>query len=87
MKKITEKAGRRCLVCGETKDQILKGHNLSGTQRSYCKSYGKTYTLEPERVAYDEETRKQALKIYYSGVSGRKVGKLLGMSKANVYNW
>ena len=25
--------------------------------------------------------------MYYSGVSGRGVGKVLGMSKANVYNW
>jgi len=28
-----------------------------------------------------------ALKIYYAGASGRGVGKVLGMSKANVYNW
>ena len=27
------------------------------------------------------------MKIYYSGASGRKVGLILGMSKANVYNW
>ena len=25
--------------------------------------------------------------MYYSGVSGRGVGKVLGMSKSNVYNW
>ncbi len=27
------------------------------------------------------------MKMYYSGVSGRGVGKALGMNKANVYNW
>ena len=27
------------------------------------------------------------MKMYYSGVSGRGVGKILGMNKANVYNW
>jgi IS1 family transposase len=27
------------------------------------------------------------MKIYYSGVSGRGVGKIMKMSKANVYNW
>ena len=42
---------------------------------------------EPKRNTYDAETRKKALEIYYSGVSGRGVGKLLSMSKANVYNW
>ncbi len=25
--------------------------------------------------------------MYYSGVSGRGVGKALGMNKPNVYNW
>ena len=44
-----------------------------------------TATPEPKCNAYDAETRKKALEIYYSGVSGRQVGKLLGMSKANVY--
>ena len=28
-----------------------------------------------------------ALNIYYAGASGRSVGKILGMNKANVYNW
>jgi transposase-like protein len=87
MKKIKETADKKCPECGKTRNQILKGRNSSGTQRCYCKDCGRTYTLEAKRSAYDEETRKQALKIYYSGVSGRKVGKLLGMSKANVYNW
>lgn len=27
------------------------------------------------------------MKMYYSGVSGRGVGKILGMNKADVYNW
>jgi len=34
-----------------------------------------------------EETKRLAMKMYYSGASGRGVGKVLGMSKANVYNW
>ena len=37
--------------------------------------------------AYSEEMRERAIKTYYSGVSGRGVGKIFGMSKANVYNW
>ena len=86
MKKITI-SDQECPYCGKESNQVKKGFNVSGTQRYGCKECGKVYTLEPKRVAYDEETRKQALKIYYSGVSGRKVGLLLGMSKANVYNW
>ena len=30
---------------------------------------------------------KEALRIYYSGVSSRGVGKILGMGKSNVLNW
>ena len=82
-----ENAARRCPECGKAEKQVNAGRNRSGTQRCYCNECGKYYTFEPKRNAYDEKTRKQALKIYYSGVSGRKVGLILGMSKANVYNW
>ena len=27
------------------------------------------------------------MKMYYSGLSGRGVGNILGMNKANVYRW
>ncbi|GHU78961.1 hypothetical protein FACS1894191_0700 [Clostridia bacterium] len=62
------------------------GFNRSGTQRCICNHCKKTYTLEPKNHAYSEETKAMALKIYYAGASGRGVGKVLGMSKANVYN-
>jgi transposase-like protein len=52
-----------------------------------CKECGATYTINPKRHEYPEETQKLAVKMFYSGVSGRGVGKVLGMSKANVYNW
>ena len=43
--------------------------------------------MEPKQREYSEEKKKEALKIFYAGASGRTVGKILGMSKANVYNW
>ena len=43
--------------------------------------------LNPKKHEYPDETKKLAMKMYYSGVSGRGVGKILGMNKANVYNW
>jgi hypothetical protein len=36
---------------------------------------------------YSEEIKLQAIKTYYTGTSGRGVGKIMGFSKANVYNW
>lgn len=87
MKKITVDEGRRCPKCGRIENQIKMGFNRSGTQRSKCKECGATYTIDAKKREYPEETRKLAMKMYYSGVSGRGVGKVLGMSKANVYNW
>lgn len=87
MKKITISEDKRCPKCGRVEQQIKKGLNASGTQRCKCKECGVVYTIEPKRREYPEETRQLALKMYYSGVSGRGVGKVIGMSKANVYNW
>ncbi len=76
-----------CPSCGCQGSQSKKGFNRSGTQRYQCAECGKTYTLAPKKREYSEETKQLALKMFYSGVSGRGVGKVLGMSKANVYNW
>ena len=87
MKKIKIIEGRRCPKCGKIENQINRGHTAAGSQRCRCKDCGANYTLDPKRHAYSEETVKTALKIYFSGVSGRGVGKAMGFSKANVYNW
>ena len=85
--KPTNEASHSCPSCQQTDGQMKNGRNRSGAQQILCRHCRKTYTLEPKRNAYDEETQALALKIYYAGASGRGVGKVLGMSKANVYNW
>ncbi len=87
MKKITEAVWKRCPICGKTENQIKAGYNGSGSQRCTCKECGNYYTINPKRHAYPEETREMAIKLYYSGVSGRGVGKILEMNKSNVMNW
>lgn len=87
MRKQTIDETKRCPTCGRIENQIKKGRNRSGTQRCLCKECGVIYTMDAKKREYPEETKKLALKMYYSGVSGRGVGKVLGMSKANVYNW
>jgi len=87
MKKTTIKEGRKCPKCEKTENQANYGFNRSGTQRCKCKMCNHTYTLQPKTRAYSEEIRNSAIKTYYSGVSGRGVGKIFGMSKANVYRW
>ncbi|MCL2049732.1 MAG: hypothetical protein FWG87_13515 [Defluviitaleaceae bacterium] len=87
MRKATIEENKRCPVCDRIDGQVKNGKNRSGTQSCLCKHCKKTYTLEPKKHAYSEEIRRQAIKTYYSGVSGRGVGNLMGMNKANVYNW
>jgi transposase-like protein len=87
MKRGMNRKEKGCPQCGAVDGQMKNGKNRSGTQTMLCRHCKKTYTLEPKRNTYSEETRALALKIYYAGASGRAVGKVLGMSKANVYNW
>ncbi len=87
MRKSTIEANKKCPRCGRMDMQRKNGHNASGTQKYLCGHCKKAYTLEPKRHAYGEETKALALKIYYAGASGRAVGRILNMSKANVYNW
>ncbi|HCC35916.1 MAG TPA: hypothetical protein DEQ02_09975 [Ruminococcaceae bacterium] len=87
MKKQTIDENRRCPKCGKVENQINAGYNRSGTQRCVCKDCNHKYTLNGKTREYSAEVRDQAIRAYYSGVSGRGVGKLLNMSKANVYNW
>jgi transposase-like protein len=37
--------------------------------------------------AYADEVRQSAIEMFCAGASGRKIGRVLNMSKANVYNW
>ena len=87
MRKQTIDENRRCPKCGRVENQINKGFNRSGTQRCMCKECNVAYTLNPKLREYPEEVRQQAIKTYYSGVSGRGVGKLYRMSRNNVYRW
>lgn len=75
-----------CPKCGSTERQRKNGHRTDGTQIYKCNSCNRYYTIAPPK-RYTEEIKQQALRAYYSGMSGRAVGKMFGMSKANVYNW
>jgi len=68
-------------------DYRLHVYNGSGSQRCKCKECGIYYTVEPKQHAYPKEAIELAIKMYYGGVSGRGVGKILGMNKSNVMNW
>ena len=87
MKKTKIIEGRNCPKCGDAENQKNSGFNRSGTQRCKCTLCNKTYTPAPKAHAISEEKRELAVKAYYSGVSGRGVGKMFGMNKSNVTRW
>ena len=87
MRQLKEETERKCPICGKTENQVNAGKNRSGSQRCFCKECQKYYTLNPKTRKYSEEIRRQAIKTFYTGVSGRGVGEVFGFSKANVYNW
>ena len=78
---------KTCPRCNSTERQMLDGKNQSGTQKCLCGLCKKSYTLNPKSRAYSDDVRTQALKLLMAGMSGRRVGQLLGFSKANAYNW
>lgn len=81
------KTTNKCPFCGEESKQVNNGHNRSGTQRVLCRHCGKTYTHEAKKREYPPETVKEAIKMYYSGVSGRGVANCFGFNKSNVVRW
>ena len=76
-----------CPNCGVVGNQVWNGKNPSGTQKFLCMDCKRVYTPNPKQRGYSEEIRQQAIKMHFAGSSGRTVGKVMGMSKANIYNW
>ena len=83
--KIVEK--RKCPHCAMAGNQILAGKNRSGSQKCFCNKCKKYYTLDPKTREIPEETKNQAIKMFFTGISARKIGQFYGFSKANVLNW
>ena len=39
------------------------------------------------RMAYTKEIQDKAIKLYYEGLSGRAVGRVMGINKSTVVRW
>lgn len=76
-----------CPKCKQEAGQNKQGFTVAGSQRHLCKNCGCKYTPDKKPKGYPAEMQLKALKLMVDGMSGRAVGRQLGMSKANVYNW
>ena len=77
----------KCERCKNEKEQIKAGKTKAGSQKYKCKICGKVYTPKPKERNYSEEIKKQAIKLYMEGNSGRAVGRILGISKNMCLRW
>ena len=73
--------------CKKEDKQIKAGKTKAGSQVYKCKHCGKTYTPKPKERKYSEEIKRQAIKLYMEGNSGRAVGRILGISKNTCLYW
>lgn len=78
---------KECKRCKENKNQIKLGKTKAGSQRYKCKNCGKVYIPKPKERTYSEEVKKQAIKLYMEGNSGRAVGRILGIGKNTCLYW
>ena len=76
-----------CKNCKRKDRQIKAGKTKYGSQRYKCKHCNKVYTPNPKERCYREEIKKQAMKLYMEGNSGRAVGRILGIGKDTCLYW
>lgn len=76
-----------CPTCYETTRQHKAGFNHSGTPRHQCQHCHRTYTIQPKRKGYSQDTRHMALKMYVEGNNFRRIARLLQVSHQTVVNW
>lgn len=76
-----------CKNCKRKDKQIKAGKTRAGSQMYKCKHCGKRYTPKPKERCYREEIKKQAMRLYMEGNSGRAVGRMLEISKNTCLYW
>lgn len=73
-----------CKRCKHT--EARKAGQVRGLQRYVCKNCKYYFTLTPPRGKSQQE-KLLALHLYASGLSLRKIGKLIGVSQVAVQKW
>lgn len=76
-----------CPFCARTDGQVKAGRNPSGSQRYLCKPCRRRYTPERKPQGYDEQVRRQALRLYVDGMNLRRIARQLGVVHQTVANW
>ena len=73
-----------CPKCGSNCKQHLYGRDVNGKQRYRCYDCRKVYILDKQ---YTPEFKLQAMKVYFEGVSGRGVSRIMKIGQTTIWYW
>jgi transposase-like protein len=77
----------QCPYCRQPSIVIRYGLNRTGTQRYRCETCQRVFTPDPRPHGYAVSTRQEALRLYLTGMSLRKIAKHLHVHHQSVANW
>ncbi len=77
----------QCPYCTDATIVIRFGYNRTGTQRYHCTQCRRVFTPDAKPEGIAAAIRQQALQLYLTGMSLRKIGKHLGVHHQSVANW
>ena len=76
----------KCRYCKSEKT-IKYGKSNQNKQRYRCKSCGRIFIDNPERMHYPEETKRIALRLYTDGVEIAVISRSLDVPYETVRSW
>lgn len=76
-----------CPHCERSEGQVKGGLPAAVSQRYLCKVCRRRYTPQPKPIGYDENVRRQAMRLYLDGNNQRRVARQIGISQGSVSNW
>jgi transposase-like protein len=74
----------KCPKCGSNGKKHRYGKTAKGTQRFRCQDCKSVYVTE---IKYDDDFKMRAMRVYFESVSGRAVGRIMGVSKGIIWYW
>ena len=76
---------QKCPKCESEIKQYKHGFTKKGKPRFRCKICLAVYSLEP--MKYSEDFKRESVKLYLEGNSGRAVGRIRKIGKNTIWNW
>lgn len=76
-----------CPDCQSAAATNRAGHNISGSQRWFCRACHRHFTPVPNDIGHTAETKRLALSMLSEGMSQRAAARVVGVSHTSVADW